>query len=58
MFFDQRGAGAEDGRESEKKPADGRSVAAADEAGEDGRSAPEGEADQILIPAALLAGGR
>ena len=43
VLLDQRGAGAKDRRKGEKETADGGSVAAADETGEDGRGAPERE---------------
>ena len=55
MLLDQRGAGAEDGGKGEKETPDRCSIAAADEAGEDGRGAAKREADQIFVPAAFLA---
>ena len=55
MLLDQCRTGAEDGRKCEKKTADGRSIAAADKAGEDRRGAAKREADQVFVPAAFLA---
>jgi hypothetical protein len=54
MLLDQGGTSAEDGRKGEKEASDECSIAAADEAGEDGRGATERKTGQVFVPAAFL----
>ena len=54
MLLNQCRARAEYGRKGEKEATDECSIAAADEAGEDGGAAAEHEANQIFVPASFL----
>ncbi len=53
-FFDQCGAGTENGGEGQKETPDGGAERIADEAREHGRRSTQAKANEVLVPASFL----